>query len=59
MIRIGEAKELLEKGVSAASAAIQTGFSDQSHFSNFFNMFIGLSPAAYARIFKEGGENHG
>ena len=58
-IRIGKAKELLEKGVSAASAAIQTGFSDQSHFSNFFHMFIGLSPAAYGRIFKEGGNNHG
>ena len=57
-IRIGKAKELLEKGVSAASAAIQTGFSDQSHFSNFFHMFIGLSPVAYGRIFKEGGNNH-
>ena len=58
-VRIGKAKKLLEKGVSAASAAIQTGFSDQSHFSNFFHMFIGLSPAAYGRIFKEGGRNHG
>ena len=57
-IRIGKAKELLEKGISPTSAAIQTGFSDQSHFSNFFNMFIGLSPAAYRRIFKEGGKNH-
>ena len=57
-IRIGKAKELLEKGVSPIDAAIQTGFSDQSHFSNFFNMFIGLSPAAYRRIFKEGGKNH-
>ncbi|MCI9622545.1 MAG: AraC family transcriptional regulator [Lachnospiraceae bacterium] len=59
IIRIGKAKELLEKGVSPVDAAIQTGFSDQSHFSNFFHMFIGLSPAAYRRIFKEGGKNHG
>ncbi len=59
IIRIGKAKELLEKGVSPADAAVQTGFSDQSHFSNFFHMFIGLSPAAYRRIFKEGGKNHG
>ena len=58
-IRIDKAKKLLENGVSATSAAIQTGFSDQSHFSNFFHMFIGLSPAAYGRIFKEGGKNHG
>ena len=58
-VRIGKAKELLEQGVTAASAAMQTGYSDQSHFSNFFHMFIGLSPAAYRRIFKEGGSNHG
>ena len=58
-VRIGKAKELLEQGVTSVDAAIQTGFSDQSHFSNFFHMFIGLSPAAYGRIFKEGGRNHG
>lgn len=52
-VRIGKAKELLEQGVTPIDVAIQTGFSDQSHFSNFFNMFIGLSPAAYRRIFKE------
>lgn len=51
-IRIDRAKKLLENGVSAADAAIQTGFSDQSHFSNFFHTFIGLSPAAYGSIFK-------
>lgn len=57
-IRIDKAKALLEQGVSPIDAAIQTGFSDQSHFSNFFNMFIGLSPAAYRRIFKEGGKSN-
>lgn len=55
-VRIGKAKELLERGVTPIDTAMQTGFSDQSHFSNFFNMFIGLSPAAYRRIFKEGGK---
>lgn len=54
-IRVGKAKELLEQGVSPIDAAMRTGFSDQSHFSNFFNMFIGLSPSAYRRIFKETG----
>ncbi|MEY8392665.1 AraC family transcriptional regulator [Lachnospiraceae bacterium] len=58
-VRINKAKELLEQGVSPVDAAIQTGFSDQSHFSSFFHMFIGLSPAAYRRIFKEGSRNHG
>lgn len=58
-VRIGKAKEMLEQGVSTVDAAMQTGFSDQSHFSRFFNMFIGLSPAAYRQIFKEGGKNNG
>ncbi|MCI9079838.1 MAG: AraC family transcriptional regulator [Lachnospiraceae bacterium] len=58
-IRISKAKELLEQGGSLVDTAIQTGFSDQSHFSSFFHMFIGLSPSAYKRIFKEGGKNHG
>lgn len=57
-VRIGEAKKLLERGVPPSDAALQAGFSDQSHFSNFFNMFIGLSPAAYGRIFKENGKNN-
>lgn len=56
-VRIGKAKELLEQGAAPIDAALQTGFSDQSHFTNFFNMFIGLSPAAYRRIFKEGSKN--
>lgn len=55
-IRINKAKKLLEQGVMPLDVAMQTGFSDQSHFSNFFNMFIGLSPAAYKRIFKESRE---
>lgn len=62
-IRIGKAKELLERGASPVEAALRTGFSDQSHFSNFFHLFIGLSPAAYRRIFRapdrKGGDQTG
>lgn len=58
-VRIGKAKELLEQGVSPIDAAMQTGFSDQSHFTKFFYMFIGLSPAAYRRVFKECGGKDG
>ena len=35
-LRINEARRLLAQGVPPAEAAVQTGFSDQSHFSNFF-----------------------
>ena len=50
-IRIGAAKKLLEQGVSPAEAAIRTGFSDQSHFTNYFSRFIGLAPGVYRDIF--------
>ena len=50
-IRINEAKKLLSEGVSPVEAAIKTGFSDQSHFTNYFNQFIGLSPGVYCDIF--------
>ena len=51
-IRIGEAKKLLEQGVTPMEAALSTGFSDQSHFTNYFNSFIGLAPGVYRDIFK-------
>lgn len=50
-IRVGEAKRLLEQGVPPIEAALQTGFSDQSHFTNYFSRFIGLTPGAYREIF--------
>lgn len=50
-IRIGAAKKLMEKGVPPAEAALRTGFSDQSHFTNYFSRFIGLTPGAYRDIF--------
>ncbi|GLI08029.1 AraC family transcriptional regulator [Paenibacillus tyrfis] len=50
-IRIGKAKKLLEQGIAPVDAAHQTGFSDQSHFTNFFKRFIGLTPRQYMRIF--------
>lgn len=53
-IRIGRAKKLLEQGIEPIEAAILTGFSDQSHFSNFFKSFIGLTPKQYQKIFTDG-----
>lgn len=50
-LRIGRAKKLLEQGASPMEAALQTGFSDQSHFTNYFTRFIGLTPGAYRYIF--------
>lgn len=52
-IRINEAKKLLSEGVPPVEAAIRTGFSDQSHFTNYFNLFLGLAPGTYREIFSE------
>ncbi len=50
-IRIGKARKLLEQGVPPIEAALQTGFSDQSHFTNYWSRFIGLPPGIYREIF--------
>lgn len=53
-IRIDRAKKMLEQGVEPIETADRTGFSDQSHFTNFFKSFIGLTPKQYQRIFING-----
>jgi AraC-like DNA-binding protein/mannose-6-phosphate isomerase-like protein (cupin superfamily) len=50
-IRINEAKKFLEKGFSPLEVALKTGFTDQSHFTNFFKKFIGITPKQYMKIF--------
>ena len=52
-IRIDRAKKLLEQGALPLEAALQTGFNDQSHFTNFFKKFIGLTPKQYMNIFRD------
>ena len=52
-VRISEARRLLERGVSSAEAAVETGFSDQSHFTNYFTAFTGLTPGACRELFRQ------
>lgn len=52
-VRINEAKKLLEQGIKPLEVAMQTGFVDQSHFSNFFMDFIGLTPGQYRNIYHD------
>lgn len=52
-VRINKAKEFLENGEEVIDVAIKTGFTDQSHFTNFFKKLIGLTPGQYKDIFKE------
>lgn len=58
-VRVNEAKKLLEKGIAPADVACQTGFFDQSHFTRYFNTFVGISPGAYHRIFSGIGKGGG
>jgi len=46
-IRIRHAKEMLVHGFSLAEVANQTGFADQSHFSNVFKKMVGVTPGGY------------
>ena len=50
-IRVGAAQKLLQQGWAPIDAALQTGFSDQSHFTNYFQQMIGLTPGAYREMF--------
>ena len=50
-IRLDKAKKFLEQGIPPVEATAMAGFSDQSHFTNFFKEFIGLTPRQYQKIF--------
>ena len=52
-VRLGRATELLRRGVSPAEAADAAGFADQSHLTNYFRSFTGLTPKQYQKIFTE------
>ena len=45
--RLESAKILLSRGALPAQVAFETGFSDQSHFSNTFRRYIGATPKQY------------
>ncbi len=45
--RIDRAKFLLKKKKSFSEIALETGFTDQSHFTNKFRQFTGASPGQY------------
>lgn len=46
-LRISAAQVLLERGMPPSQAALETGFSDQSHFTHRFTRLLGLPPGVY------------
>lgn len=53
-VRIEQARALLRRGVPPLEAALRTGFSDQSHFTNYFSSVTGLTPGVYRETFWHG-----
>jgi transcriptional regulator GlxA family with amidase domain len=52
-LRVEHARELMRSGLSAASAATEAGFYDQSHLSRHFKAFCGVTPGQFAATFRE------
>lgn len=48
-VRLNRAKELLAKDASIGEAALNTGFFDQSHFTNHFRKVFGYPPGVYLK----------
>lgn len=49
--RIKKAKSLLQQGISLSEAALQLGFSDQSHFQRNFKKRVAVTPKQYQSFF--------
>jgi AraC-like DNA-binding protein len=48
-LRVRQARQLLDAGVSAAEVAARVGFADQAHLTRHFKRVVGVPPAAYQR----------
>jgi transcriptional regulator GlxA family with amidase domain len=46
-LRVERAQELMRRGVSAAGAASEAGFYDQSHLSRHFKTICGVTPGQF------------
>jgi len=49
--RINRARELLKSGTHLAEISLELGFYDQSHFSNTFVKYTGITPQKYRKKF--------
>ena len=52
-IRIEKARTYLEEGYTPAEVALNTGFSDQSHFTRIFKKQTGENPSQYRKKLKK------
>lgn len=52
-LRVERARELMRGGLSAASAASEAGFYDQSHLSRHFKTVCGVTPGQFLASSRE------
>lgn len=50
-VKMVEAKKLLKTEISIIDVAYQLGFSSQSHFTNFFKKYAGVTPKQYKKLY--------
>lgn len=48
-LRVEHSKKLLQQTEPISAIALESGFYDQSHFSNIFRKFVGISPGEYRK----------
>ncbi len=58
MKRLQHAKKVLNDGASLTEAAMEAGFSDQSHFSRMFRRAYGMTPSDYRRLGVNGSQHN-
>ncbi|MEZ7197881.1 AraC family transcriptional regulator [Pseudodesulfovibrio karagichevae] len=46
-LRVDQGKRLLAQGMPVSQAALETGFTDQSHFTRVFRQYTGATPGQY------------
>jgi AraC-like DNA-binding protein len=54
-LRVERARTLLQQGMDPLSAALATGFCDQSHLARHMQRTLGITPGAPARAFRAAG----
>lgn len=52
-VRVRRAAELLARGRAIADAALEAGFTDQSHLNRWFKRILGVTPGAYRNIVQD------
>lgn len=58
LLRVNEARRLLEAGAPVSDATYRCGFSDQSHLTRTFRRTFGVPPGQYARAARAGGPSN-